>query len=87
MSKRDFVNEILKDAEREMIKLNHPYVGSEHMILALLKNQEIIDICSEYNLTYEIFKEELLNIIGTSNVKTTTILHTPLLKSILIELF
>ena len=44
MSKNDFVNEILKVAEREMIKLNHPYVGSEHMILALLKNQEIIDI-------------------------------------------
>ena len=83
MSKKDFVNEILKVAEREMLKLNHPYVGSEHMILALLKNQEIIDICNEYNLTYDIFKKELLNIIGTSNVKTTTILHTPLLKAII----
>jgi len=83
MSKKDFVSDILKVAEREMIKLNHPYVGSEHMILALLKNQEIIDICNDYNLTYEIFKKELLNIIGTSNVKTTNILHTPLLKAII----
>jgi len=83
MSKKDFVNEILKVAEREMLKLNHPYVGSEHMILALLKNQEIIDICNEYNLTYDVFKKELLNIIGTSNIKTTTILHTPLLKAII----
>jgi len=83
MYKKDFVNEILKAAEREMLKLNHPYVGSEHMILALLKNQEIIDICKEYNLTYEIFKTELINIIGTSNIKTTSILHTPLLKSII----
>ena len=83
MSKKDCVSDMLKIAEREMLKLNHPYVGSEHMILALLKNQEIIDICNEYNLTYSLFKSELINIIGTSNVKTTTILHTPLLKSII----
>jgi len=83
MNKKDFVSNILKVAEREMLKLNHPYVGSEHMILALLKNQEIINICNEYSLTYSLFKEELINIIGTSNIKTTTILHTPLLKSII----
>ena len=80
---KDYVNKVLKEAEREMLKLNHPYVGSEHMILALLKNKEISNICDEYNLTYEIFKSELINIIGTSNIKTTTILHTPLLKSII----
>ena len=34
-------------------------------------------------MNYSIFKNELINIIGTSNVKTTTILHTPLLKSII----
>ena len=32
-----------------------------------------------------LFKSELINIIGISNVKTTTILHTPLLKSIINE--
>ncbi len=80
---KDCVKEYLKLAEREMLKLNHPYVGSEHLILALLKNKEIISICDEYNLTYELFKSELINIIGTSNVKSTTILHTPLLKSII----
>ena len=80
---KDYINKILKEAEREMLKLNHPYVGSEHLILALLKNQEIINICDEYNLTYNLFKNELINIIGLSNVKTTSILHTPLLKSII----
>ena len=48
---KDYVKDILKVAEREMLKLNHPYIGSEHLILALLKNQEIINICDEYNLT------------------------------------
>ena len=36
---KDCVKEYLKLAEREMLKLNHPYVGSEHLILALLKNK------------------------------------------------
>lgn len=80
---KDCVKEYLKLAEREMLKLNHPYVGSEHLILALLKNKEIINICDKYDLSYELFKDELINIIGTSNVKSTTILHTPLLKSII----
>lgn len=80
---KDYINKVLKEAEREMLKLNHPYVGSEHLILALLKNQDIIEICDEYNLSYNMFKNELINVIGVSNVKTSTILHTPLLKSII----
>lgn len=80
---KDCVKEYLKLAEREMLKLNHPYVGSEHLILALLKNKEIIDICDNYDLSYNLFKNELINVIGISNVKSTTILHTPLLKSII----
>lgn len=80
---KDCVKEYMKLAEKEMLKLNHPYVGSEHMILALLKNNSIKEICDSYDLTYEIFKNELIDIIGKSNVKTTTILHTPLLKSII----
>jgi len=80
---KDNIDKILKLAEKEMKDLNHPYVGSEHLILALLKNEDIINICDEYNLTYQVFKEELINIIGKSNIKTDTILHTPLLKSII----
>lgn len=80
---KDCINEYMKLAEKEMLKLNHPYVGSEHMILALLKNDAIKEICDNYDLTYDIFKNELIDIIGKSNVKTTSILHTPLLKSII----
>lgn len=78
-----YLDEIIKLAEKEMLKLNHPYVGSEHLILALLHNSDIKDICASYGLTYQLFKNELIDIIGKSNVKTTTILHTPLLKSII----
>ena len=81
----DCVSEILSIAEKEMLCLNHPYVGSEHLILALLKQQHIKKICSKYNLTYEIFKDELINVIGKSNIQSKKILHTPLLKSIISE--
>ena len=31
------VKKILKEAENEMFELHHPYVGSEHMLLGILK--------------------------------------------------
>ena len=79
----DKVKRILKDAEKEMFDLNHPYVGSEHLLLSLLRLDTIKDICSKYDLTYEIFKEELLNIVGKSNIKSNVVLYTPLLRKIL----
>ena len=57
---KDCVKDFLKLAEREMLKLNHPYVGSEHLILALLKNKDIINICDKYDLSYNLFKNELI---------------------------
>ena len=63
-----YLDEIVKLAEKEMLKLNHPYVGSEHLILALLHNSDIKDICASYGLTYQLFKNELIDIIGKSNV-------------------
>lgn len=81
----DFISKILKDAELEKSNLNHPYVGSEHLILALLKNKDIKLICDKYDLTYKTFKDELINVIGKSNIKSTTMLHTPLLKNIINE--
>jgi len=81
--KVDSVKDFLNVAEREMLKLNHPYVGSEHLILALLKNKDIKNICDNYDLSYNVFKNELINVIGASNIKSNTILHTPLLKSII----
>ena len=44
------VSKIFKDAEAEMLALHHPYVGSEHLLLSILKNsQEICDIANTYD--------------------------------------
>lgn len=77
------VKKILKNAEKECMNLNHPYVGTEHLLLSLLKNEEISKITNKYNLTYQIFKNELINIVGKSSKKSEVILYTPLLRLVI----
>lgn len=78
---------ILKNAEREMIDLRHPYVGSEHLLLSLLKKDRVISLCYKFNLTYQGFKDELLRIIGSASKKSEIILYTPLLNKIIDEAY
>lgn len=77
------VKKILKNAEKECMSLNHPYVGTEHLLLSLLKNEEISKITKKYNLTYKAFRNELINIVGKSSKKSEVILYTPLLRLVI----
>ena len=78
------ISRIFKDAEEEMLELNHPYVGSEHLLLSLLKNSKVIaNIANKNNLTYDNFKKELILVVGSSTKKSKYILYTPLLKRII----
>ena len=76
---------ILVDAKKEMYELRHPYVGSEHLLLAILShsNLEITKFLNDYGITYDIFKEELINVIGIGSKCNDWFLFTPLLKRIL----
>lgn len=77
------VNKILKNAEREMKELKHPYVGTEHLLLSLLKVECIQSITKKYHLTYSNFRQELLNIVGSSSRESEVILYTPLLRLVI----
>ena len=75
---------ILLKAKEEMIDLNHPYIGTEHLVLSILKNKtNLTTKLEEYGLTYENFKNEIINIIGRGTKKTQFFLYTPLLKKII----
>ena len=74
---------ILKTAEKEMLNLRHPYVGTEHLLLSLLQNDNIKSICYKFKLTYDAFKTELLSIIGSASKKSEVILYTPLLNIVI----
>lgn len=76
---------ILKSAEKEMLNLRHPYVGTEHLLLALLKRKDISDLCAKFKLTYAGFREALVNVIGCASKKSEFILYTPLLKKVIDE--
>ena len=76
-------NKILKVAEKEMLSCHHPYVGTEHLLLSLLKNKNISKICYKYNLNYYNYKKNLLNIIGSATKESKYILYTPLLRLVI----
>ena len=67
-----------------MYNLKHPYVGSEHLLLAILKdNNDISKKLKKFGITYDKLKEEIINIIGIGSKETEWFLYTPLLKRIM----
>lgn len=75
---------ILIQSKKEMQELKHPYVGSEHLLLAILKSGNTVSKrLKELDLTYEKFKKEIINIIGIGKEESNWFLHTPLLKKVL----
>ena len=75
---------IIVRAKKEMYNLKHPYVGSEHLLLAILKdNNDISKKLKKFGITYDKLKEEIINIIGIGSKETEWFLYTPLLKRIM----
>lgn len=75
---------ILNNAKEEMKDLKHPYVGTEHLVLAILKESNgISDKLNDYGVNYSSFKNEIINIIGKGTKETELFLYTPLLKKII----
>lgn len=76
---------ILLIAKKEMSSLKHPYVGSEHLLLAILSNKDL-DVCqklNDYGINYESFKNEVIKVIGKGTISNNWFLYTPLLKRII----
>ena len=49
---------ILLKAREEMLELNHPYIGTEHLLLSILKNKSNTqEKLNEYGITYTNFKK------------------------------
>ena len=75
---------ILLKAKDEMMDLNHPYIGTEHLVLSILKNEdEVSKKLSKYGLKYDSFRKEIIDIIGIGSKKSKFFLHTPLLKKVI----
>lgn len=76
---------VLLTTKKEMLELKHPYVGSEHLLLAILhdRNLAITQLLEEYKLSYERCRDEIIRVIGIGKSSNDWFLYTPLLKRII----
>lgn len=75
---------ILVLSKKEMTELKHQNIGSEHLLLAVLKNNaEISDKLKKYKVTYKKYKEEVINAIGVGDNENNLLIYSPLVKRIL----
>ena len=75
---------LIINAKKEMYELRHPYVGSEHLLLAILhSNLDVTKILNNYGINYDNFKNKLINVVGTGSSSNTWFLFTPLLRRII----
>ncbi len=75
---------VLMNAKKEMQDLKHPYVGSEHLFLSLLKvNNDSSKKLNELGITYNSFKDKLIELVGIGKEENPWFLYTPLLKRVL----
>ena len=78
------VSIILKKAEKERYVLRHPYVGTEHLMLALLSfDEEVRTLAMEYGVTYDDFRQALIDTVGMASKATDINLYTPMLKEVI----
>lgn len=78
------VRKILLNSNKEMSLLKHPYVGSEHLLLSILKKDNIVSRkLKDYGITYDSFRQEIIKIIGVGNAESDYFVYTPLLKKVI----
>lgn len=75
---------VLVNSKKEMQDLKHPYVGSEHLFLALLKLKgDLTKKLNDLGITYPKFKEKLIELVGMGKEENSWFLYTPLLKRVI----
>jgi len=81
------VRKCLINSKLEMSKLKHAYIGTEHLILSILSNENLqaTKIFNKYNINYTNFKNRLLKTMGEGTEEKKYYLYTPLLKRIIEE--
>ena len=75
---------VIVGAKKIMKELKHPYIGSEHLILSILKNDENLSKkLSKYGLNYNDFYKEIVEIVGMGSKESNWFLYTPLLRRVI----
>ena len=76
---------IIKLAKKEMQEMRHEYVGTEHLMLGILKTNNVVsNLLNKYDVSYDNFKKNLIKLIGVGKNSNNLFLYTPLLKRIVL---
>jgi len=83
----EHVKKVLISAKEEMLKLKHAYVGTEHVLLAILKNTNylITKQFNKYDINYNNYKKKLIDEIGYGKNVSKYFVYTPFLKHVIDE--
>lgn len=75
---------IIKLAKKEMQEMKHEYVGTEHLMLGILKTNNVVsNLLNKYDVSYDNFKKNLIKLIGVGKNSNNLFLYTPLLKRVM----
>lgn len=75
---------VLLNAKKEMQKLKHPYVGSEHLLLSILNDSNNVSKkLNSIGVDYSRFRNKIIDMIGYGTEENGWFLYTPLLKRVL----
>lgn len=75
---------IIKLAKKEMQEMRHEYVGTEHLMLGILKTNNVVsNLLNKYDVSYDNFKKNLIKLIGVGKNSNNLFLYTPLLKRVI----
>lgn len=78
------VRKVLLNAKVEMKKLKHQYVGTEHLVLSILKyNNFVSEKIKKFGITYDVFKDKLIEVVGVGKANNNYFVYTPVMKKII----
>lgn len=78
------VCEVFKEAETLRESLHHEYVGTEHLLLAILKkDSKLANRLAKFNLYYDNFLSEVKTTLSQVQRKVKENIYTPLLKRVI----
>lgn len=75
---------VLVLSKKEMAELKHQYIGSEHLLLAIVKSDKLIeDKLKKYKVTYKKLKDHIIETMGIGETDNELFIYSALLKRIL----
>lgn len=80
----DEARKIIIASKKEMLSLKHPYVGTEHLLLAILKQKNSLsNKLSKLGLSYSLVKSKLIELVGVGVTESELCIYTPVLKNVI----